>query len=424
MAVDLWVRMGHEADSAPPCWGWGWGCALSCRLLGHSERLSVISPFLALFRSGEGFSPQPEVTEEGWKHQGRRRAIWGWTMGLWLDLSLPACWQNGPKYGHPPLLPPLVSLFSIFLWIVLLSSPLSLVQPLGTFPGCLRMNKKNAKTNKELRESKGFKREDEREKGPLRKCSQKYLTSLSPLFSVMITPLSWFFSTHSDHLPTKISHCRGWRKVQRWLWTIKHLNLLSFSIPVPYPPPPWLLHLPFTLSFLAPFHCFPSLPSNRSLAVYGSDSGWLLMSSEMWSRDHSETGRHRPSPNSHHSSIIHTGFHLWDEDFYFEVRFIFHVLKRRVAAFLLTKDICVCSRLEEVSAHGRSRLWGRTRWCCSHCDWAAREHGKPFLRLPKFTNVTLFSNIWSVSSWLILRPSLLAQYAKALSGFLLSGQQP
>lgn len=29
------------------------------------------------------------------------------------------------------------------------------------------------------------------------------------------------------------------------------------------------------------------------------------MSSKMWSRDHSETGRHSPSSNSHHSSIIH-----------------------------------------------------------------------------------------------------------------------
>lgn len=41
------------------------GCALGFSLAGHSERLSVISPFLALFCSGEGFSPQPEVTEEG-----------------------------------------------------------------------------------------------------------------------------------------------------------------------------------------------------------------------------------------------------------------------------------------------------------------------------------------------------------------------
>lgn len=41
------------------------GCALGFSLPGHSERLSVISPFLALFCSGEGFSPQPEVTEEG-----------------------------------------------------------------------------------------------------------------------------------------------------------------------------------------------------------------------------------------------------------------------------------------------------------------------------------------------------------------------
>lgn len=30
------------------------------------------------------------------------------------------------------------------------------------------------------------------------------------------------------------------------------------------------------------------------------------MSSEMWSRDHIETGRCSPSSNSHHSSIIHT----------------------------------------------------------------------------------------------------------------------
>lgn len=71
------------------------------------------------------------------------------------------------------------------------------------------------------------------------------------------------------------------------------------------PPSPPLLHLPFTLSYLPPFHCFPSLLPNHSLLVYGSDSGSFLMSSEMWSRDHSQTGRHRPSPNSHHSSIIH-----------------------------------------------------------------------------------------------------------------------
>lgn len=100
------------------------GCALSWSRLSHSERLSVISSFLALFRSGEGFSPQPEVTEEGWKRQGRRREIWSWTIGLWLDLSGGLCWQNEAKYEHPPLLPPLVLLFSVFLWYFLLSSPL------------------------------------------------------------------------------------------------------------------------------------------------------------------------------------------------------------------------------------------------------------------------------------------------------------
>lgn len=62
---------------------------------------------------------------------------------------------------------------------------------------------------------------------------------------------------------------------------------------------------PFTLSFLPPCRCLSFLPSNHSLLVYSSGSGSFLMSSEMWSRDHSETGRHRPSPNSHHSSIIH-----------------------------------------------------------------------------------------------------------------------
>lgn len=44
--------------------------ALGFGLLSHSERLFVIPPFLTLFLSGEGFSPQPEVTEEGWRREG------------------------------------------------------------------------------------------------------------------------------------------------------------------------------------------------------------------------------------------------------------------------------------------------------------------------------------------------------------------
>lgn len=70
--------------------------------------------------------------------------------------------------------------------------------------------------------------------------------------------------------------------------------------------PPASSRSSFTLSFLAPFCCFSSSPSNHPLLLYSGDSGSFLMSSEMWSRDHSETGRHRPPPNSHHSSIIYT----------------------------------------------------------------------------------------------------------------------
>lgn len=42
------------------------------------------------------------------------------------------------------------------------------------------------------------------------------------------------------------------------------------------------------------------------LLVHSTDSRWFLMSTEMWSRDHSQTGRHSLSSNSHYSSIIHT----------------------------------------------------------------------------------------------------------------------
>lgn len=59
---------------------------------------------------------------------------------------------------------------------------------------------------------------------------------------------------------------------------------------------------------------------------------------------------------------LHADFHLCHEDFYFEVSFIFHVPKRRVAAFILTKDICVSSMVEEFSVHQRSRLWGENQF--------------------------------------------------------------
>lgn len=58
----------------------------------------------------------------------------------------------------------------------------------------------------------------------------------------------------------------------------------------------------------------------------------------------------------------HADFHLWDEDFYFEVRFIFHVPKPRATAFILTKDICVSSTVEEFSARGSSRLRGENQF--------------------------------------------------------------
>lgn len=46
---------------------------------------------------------------------------------------------------------------------------------------------------------------------------------------------------------------------------------------------------------------------------------------------------------------LHADFHLWDDDFYFEVGSTFHVPKQRVAAFMLTKDVCVSSLVEEFS---------------------------------------------------------------------------
>lgn len=80
---------------------------------------------------------------------------------------------------------------------------------------------------------------------------------------------------------------------QYWLISFPH-SFTSMSAP---PIPPSFPHFPSSHSAL-----HPSLP----VLIYSSDSRWFLMSSEMWSRDHSETGRHSLSSNSHHSSIIHT----------------------------------------------------------------------------------------------------------------------
>lgn len=212
MAVDLWARTGHEADSAPPCWGWGWGCALSCRLLSHSERLSVISPFLALFRSGEGFSPQPEVTEEGWKRQGRRREIWGWTTGLWLDLSPRMLTKWSKIWPPPPPLPPL--LYFVIFNISLNRPPVFTSFPGSAPPDVFRLfayEKKTAKTKNcgKARHSRGGIKEKKAPWGGVVKNTSPH--SL-PSFLSMITPLSWFFSPPSDHLPTKISHFRWLKK--------------------------------------------------------------------------------------------------------------------------------------------------------------------------------------------------------------------
>lgn len=73
-----------------------------------------------------------------------------------------------------------------------------------------------------------------------------------------------------------------------------------------------VLHFPFlhTRAFFRHSSSFHS-PSFRPripllLLVHSTDSRWFLMSTEMWSRDHSQTGRHSQSSNSHYSSIIHT----------------------------------------------------------------------------------------------------------------------
>lgn len=115
----------------------------------------------------------------------------------------------------------------------------------------------------------------------------------------------------------------------------------------------------FSPSLLQPLHrsllfCPPTTPI-RALLVYKGDSRSFLMSCEMWSRDHRETGRHRPSSDSHHSSIIHA---LISGTFILKWYSIFHVPKQHVAAFILTKDICVSGTVKEFSVHWSLWLWG------------------------------------------------------------------
>lgn len=140
--------------------------------------------------------------------------------------------------------------------------------------------------------------------------------------------------------------------------------------------PPVCSRPSFTLSFLAPVCCFSSSPSNHPLLLYSGDSGSFLMSSEMWSRDHSETGRHRPPPNSHHSSIIYTlvfisgmtTFILKPASlFMFRNGVRLHLFWQKASVlpawlrnFLYIEDRCI-----EV----------KTGSCCSHDGWATSEPG-------------------------------------------------
>lgn len=288
------------------------GCALSCTLLSHSERLSVISPFRALFRSGEGFSPQPEVTEKGWKRQGRRREIRRWTIGLWLDLS------GGLFPLHVDEINPNMTIlscfhfrFCYFQYSFDTSSCLQLCpwfSPSGLFfqVVCLWKNVKPKNWGK-TRDSRG---RIKGKKDPPRRCSQKYLTSLSPLFSIcdntslIVFLYSFLLSSY------KITHF--WNFSFRKECPEMMLDQIAplFTL-LPYSCQPSMPLPPITTSPLYSFiSSHPSIASlfllfNHSRPVSVGDSGSFLMSSEMWSRDHSETRRHRPSPSSRHLSIIY-----------------------------------------------------------------------------------------------------------------------
>lgn len=140
--------------------------------------------------------------------------------------------------------------------------------------------------------------------------------------------------------------------------------------------PPVSSRSSFTLSFPAPFCCFSSLPSNHPLLLYGGDRGSFLMSSEMWSRDHSETGRHRPPPNSHHSSIIYTLVFISGMTTFILKPASFFMRRNGVRLHLFWQKTSV------FPAWLRSFLYVedqgievKTSSCCSHDGWATRERG-------------------------------------------------
>ena len=70
--------------------------------------------------------------------------------------------------------------------------------------------------------------------------------------------------------------------------------------------PPLFSHIINTVWF--PSFSLSLFPTHSRSILLPSLLSCVLMSGEMWSRDHSETGRHSLSSNSHHSSIIHTRF--------------------------------------------------------------------------------------------------------------------
>lgn len=120
--------------------------------------------------------------------------------------------------------------------------------------------------------------------------------------------------------------------------------------------PPYVLlssiFFPFSFRF-----CPPSISTSAGLQQWQQ-----IVFNEQWDAEQRSQWDRTTQPVIQFPSLIHYShpdFYLWDEDFYFEVIFNFHVPKQHMAAFILTKDICVSKTVRKCSVHWTgSRHWG------------------------------------------------------------------
>lgn len=202
---------------------------------------------------------------------------------------------------------------------------------------------------------------------PPRRRSQKISRFSLPSFQSVMTPLSLFFSTHSCHFPSKISFilstkgraCDDFRPKSPFscsLPTSCILSLLLYSF------------LSSTLLLLLFFALQPSLTAVQRRQ-------WIVFNEQRDVEQRSQRDRATQTATQFPSLIhyLHAGFHLWDDDFYFEASFISHVPKP--LHLFWQKTSVFPAWLRNFLYIEDQRVEVKTSSCCSHDGWATREPG-------------------------------------------------